>query len=53
MGLVGAGNVGTAISVAVAPPLAQMLGWQTVYGIAAVAVMIPMLVMIVFAREAR
>jgi NNP family nitrate/nitrite transporter-like MFS transporter len=51
MGLVGAGNVGTAISVAVAPPLAQMLGWQTVYGIAAVAVMIPMLVMIVFARE--
>ena len=51
MGLVGAGNVGTAISVAVAPPLAQMLGWQTVYGIAAVAVMIPMFVMIAFARE--
>jgi len=51
MGLVGAGNVGTAISVAVAPPLAQWLGWQTVYGIASVAVLIPMLVMIVFARE--
>ncbi|HSC14197.1 MAG TPA: MFS transporter [Gammaproteobacteria bacterium] len=51
MGLVGAGNVGTAISVAVAPPLAQVVGWQAVYGIAAVAVLIPMLVMIVFARE--
>ncbi len=51
MGLVGAGNVGTAISVLVAPPLAQLLGWQTVYGIAAVAVCVPMLVMIVFARE--
>ena len=51
MGLVGAGNVGTAISVFVAPPLAQALGWQTVYGIAAFAVAIPMLVMILFARE--
>jgi MFS transporter, NNP family, nitrate/nitrite transporter len=51
MGLVGAGNVGTAISVLVAPPLAQWLGWQTVYGLAAVAVAVPMLVMIVFARE--
>jgi len=51
MGFVGAGNVGTAISVLVAPPLAQALGWQTVYGIAAVAVAVPMLVMIVFAQE--
>src|SRR5688572_32282396 len=51
MGLVGAGNVGTAISVLVAPPLAQALGWQTVYGIAAFAVAVPMLVMILFARE--
>jgi len=51
MGLVGAGNVGTAISVAVAPPLAEMLGWQTVYGIAAVGVFVPMTVMLVFARE--
>ena len=29
MGLVGAGNVGTAVSVLVAPPLAQWLGWQS------------------------
>jgi NNP family nitrate/nitrite transporter-like MFS transporter len=51
MGLVGAGNVGTAVSVLVAPPLAQWLGWQAVYGVAGVAVLVPMLVMIVFAEE--
>ncbi|HUD33722.1 MAG TPA: MFS transporter [Variovorax sp.] len=51
MGLVGAGNIGTAVSVLVAPPLAQWLGWQAVYGVAAVAILIPMVVMIVFAQE--
>jgi NNP family nitrate/nitrite transporter-like MFS transporter len=51
MGLVGAGNVGTAVSVLVAPPLAQWLGWQAVYGVAAVAILLPMVVMVVFAKE--
>ena len=51
MGIVGAGNVGTAVSVLVAPPLAQWLGWQTVYGVAAVAILLPMAVMVVFAKE--
>jgi len=51
MGLVGAGNVGTAVSVLIAPPLAQAFGWVAVYGIAAVAISIPMIVMIVFAKE--
>jgi NNP family nitrate/nitrite transporter-like MFS transporter len=51
MGLVGAGNVGTAVSVLVAPPLAQWLGWQTVYAVAAAAITVPMGVMIVFAKE--
>ena len=51
MGLVGAGNVGTALSVLVAPPLAQWLGWQTVYGVAAAAILLPMAVMILFAKE--
>ncbi|MCH8180168.1 MAG: NarK/NasA family nitrate transporter [Proteobacteria bacterium] len=51
MGLVGAGNVGTAVSVLIAPPLAQAYGWQTVYGLAAIAICIPMLVMVVFAKE--
>jgi len=51
MGLVGAGNVGTAVSVLVAPPLAQWLGWQAVYGVAAVAILVPMVVMVLFAKE--
>ena len=51
MGLVGAGNVGTAVSVLVAPALAQHLGWQSVYGIAAVAMLLPMAAMVLFAKE--
>ncbi|MES2584092.1 MAG: MFS transporter [Pseudomonadota bacterium] len=51
MGLVGAGNVGTAVSVLIAPPLAQAFGWVAVYGIAAVAISIPMVVMVIFAKE--
>jgi len=51
MGLVGAGNVGTAVSVLVAPALAQRFGWQSVYGIAALAMLLPMAAMILFAKE--
>jgi len=51
MGLVGFGNVGTAISVLAAPPLAQAFGWHAVYGMTAAAVAVPALVMIVFAQE--
>ena len=51
MGLVGAGNVGTAVSALLAPPLAQAFGWQAVYGFAAIGILIPMVVMIVFAKE--
>ncbi len=51
MGLVGAGNIGTAVAVLLAPPLAQVFGWQAVYGIAAASVAVPAIVMIVFAIE--
>ncbi len=51
MGIVGAGNVGTAVSVLVAPPLAQWLGWQAVYGAAAAAIALPMLVVVCYAKE--
>ncbi len=51
MGLVGAGNVGTAVSVLLAPPLAQWLGWQAVYGVAAVSTLLPMAVMLLMAKE--
>ncbi|CAN7360220.1 MULTISPECIES: MFS transporter [unclassified Acidovorax] len=51
MGIVGAGNVGTAVSALLAPVLAQKFGWQSVYGFAAVGVAIPALVMAVYAKE--
>ncbi len=51
MGIVGAGNVGTAVSALLAPPLAQAFGWQTVYGFAAVAILLPMAAMVIFAQE--
>jgi NNP family nitrate/nitrite transporter-like MFS transporter len=51
MGIVGAGNVGTAVAVLIAPPLAQWLGWQTVYAVAAVAMAIPMAAVIFMAKE--
>ncbi len=51
MGLVGAGNIGTAVSVLVAPPLALWLGWKAVYGVAAVAILVPAVVMVIWAKE--
>jgi NNP family nitrate/nitrite transporter-like MFS transporter len=51
MGLVGAGNVGTSISALLAPQLAQAYGWKAVYGMAAVGLMLPVLVMIFIAKE--
>jgi NNP family nitrate/nitrite transporter-like MFS transporter len=51
MGLVGAGNVGTAVAALLAPPLALKFGWQSVYGIAAIASFVPMLVVAFMAKE--
>ena len=51
MGLVGAGNVGTSVAALLAPQLAQAYGWKTVYGIAAVGLLLPVLVMIFLAKE--
>ncbi|KRB99945.1 MFS transporter [Hydrogenophaga sp. Root209] len=51
MGLVGAGNVGTSLSALLAPQLAQAYGWKAVYGIAALGLLVPVLVMIFLARE--
>jgi MFS transporter, NNP family, nitrate/nitrite transporter len=51
MGLVGAGNVGTSVSALLAPMLAQAYGWKTVYGIAAIGLLIPVVVMLVLGRE--
>jgi NNP family nitrate/nitrite transporter-like MFS transporter len=51
MGLVGAGNAGTALAALVAPLLAQKFGWQTVYGLAALSSSLPILVVIFLAKE--
>jgi NNP family nitrate/nitrite transporter-like MFS transporter len=51
MGIAGAGNSGTVLAVLFAPPLAQAYGWQAVYGFAGCVMAIPLLVMIVFAKE--
>ena len=51
MGLVGAGNGGTALAALIAPPLAQKFGWQAVYGFAAISSLLPMLVVAFMAKE--
>jgi NNP family nitrate/nitrite transporter-like MFS transporter len=51
MGIAGAGNSGTVLAVLFAPPLAAKYGWQTVYGLAAFTMLLPMAVMAVFAKE--
>lgn len=51
MGIAGAGNSGTVLAVLFAPPLAVKFGWQTVYGLAALTMLLPMIVMWVAAKE--
>lgn len=51
MGIAGAGNSGTALAALLAPRLALRYGWQHVYGIAALTMLLPLTVMIVFAKE--
>jgi MFS transporter, NNP family, nitrate/nitrite transporter len=51
MGIAGAGNSGTVLAVLFAPPLATAYGWQTVYGLAAMCMLLPMAVMWFAAKE--
>ncbi|HEX3437057.1 MAG TPA: MFS transporter [Pseudacidobacterium sp.] len=51
MGIAGAGNSGTAVAALLAPRLAQHFGWQHVYGFAALFMLLPLGVMIFFAKE--
>jgi NNP family nitrate/nitrite transporter-like MFS transporter len=51
MGIAGAGNSGTVLAVLFAPPLAARFGWQAVYGLAALTMLAPMLVMWFAAKE--
>lgn len=51
MGIAGAGNSGTALASLFAPRLATYFGWQHVYGFAAGMMLLPLLVMVLFAKE--
>jgi len=51
MGIAGAGNSGTALAALLAPRLAQHFGWPHVYGFAALAMLLPLSVMILMAKE--
>ncbi|HEV2646443.1 MAG TPA: MFS transporter [Acidobacteriaceae bacterium] len=51
MGIAGAGNSGTAVAALFAPRLATHFGWQHVYGFAAAMMLLPLIVMIVLAKE--
>jgi NNP family nitrate/nitrite transporter-like MFS transporter len=51
MGIAGAGNSGTVLAVLFAPPLAMHFGWQAVYGMAALTMLLPMAVMWACAKE--
>ena len=51
MGIAGAGNSGTALAALFAPRLAMHFGWQAVYGFASLMMLLPLAVMIFFAKE--
>ena len=51
MGIAGAGNSGTVLALLFAPPLARAYGWHAVYGFAALFMAVPLIVMLLIARE--
>ena len=51
MGIAGAGNSGTVLATLFAPMLAMRYGWHQVYGFAGLMMLLPLLVMILFAKE--
>ncbi len=51
MGIAGAGNSGTALAALFAPRLAMHFGWQNVFGFAAVTMLLPLITMLVLAKE--
>ena len=51
MGIAGAGNSGTVLATLFAPMLAMRYGWHQVYGFAGLMMLLPLFVMIVFAKE--
>lgn len=52
LGLAGAGNIGVVIDALLAPRLAQIYGWQAVFGLAIIPAVIVLCIYIIFAKEA-
>lgn len=50
-GIAGAGNSGAVLAQLLAPPLAAKYNWQTVYGFSIFLLLIPMLLMVLVAKE--
>ena len=51
MGIAGAGNSGTALATLFAPVIASRYGYHTAYAVAGFAMLLPFVVMLVFAKE--
>lgn len=51
MGIAGAGNSGAVLAVLFAPPLAKAYGWQSVYAMAAIPLVVAMILLQIFAKE--
>lgn len=51
MGIAGAGNSGAVLAVLFAPPLAKLYGWQAVYGLATIPLIVAMILLQIFAKE--
>ncbi len=52
MGLAGAGNVGVVIDALLAPRLADAFGWQAVFGLALIPLLVVLLLYALFAKDA-
>jgi NNP family nitrate/nitrite transporter-like MFS transporter len=52
LGIAGAGNSGTAFAALFAPTLAIMFGWQNVFGLAIIPLLVALAVYLVFAKDA-
>jgi NNP family nitrate/nitrite transporter-like MFS transporter len=51
MGIAGAGNSGAVLAMLFAPPLARAFGWQAVYGLAIIPMVVSMALLQIFAKE--
>jgi len=51
MGIAGAGNSGTALATFFAPRLAAVWGWQAVFGLALIPILLTLVLFVLFARE--